>query len=207
MACIFKRAISPEQKEVRRTQILDAAAARFEMNTFDTIKLASIAADVGITKAALYRYFRSKETLFLALFERAFEQVSTDVDKIDGDRLADTLCDILLDVPLYPRLSAILSIVLEHDLTVEEARAFKTFVLKHLNIVAKKLADKSDFDVETASAKLLQVQQALIGSWHMCHRSSVIERVVMEPALRSLALDFEACLRGLVTAIVNDGRT
>ena len=204
VVCIFKRARSTEQKAERRTEILDAAARRFEYATFGEIKLSSIAADVGITKAALYRYFRNKEILFLALFERAFEQLSNEAEKIDRNRLAESMCDTLLGVPLYARLSAILSIILEHNLSAVEARTFKLFVLRQLEIMAQKLADKSSYDVEYSSVKLLQIQQVMIGSWHMCHRSDVINQVVKEPELRPLDLNFETSLRDLVAVVLQD---
>jgi len=204
VVCIFKRARSTEQKAERRSEILDAAARRFEYATFDEIKLSSVAADVGITKAALYRYFRNKETVFLALFERAFEQLGNDSDKVDRNRLAESMCDIMLGVPLYARLSAILSIILEHNLSAVEARTFKLFVLRQLDVMAQKLADKSAYDVEYSSTKLLQIQQAMIGSWHMCHRSDVIAQVVKEEKLRPLDLDFETCFRDLVAIILQD---
>ena len=74
--CPFQRARSPEQKAERRAQILAAAATFFEQERFEAISLASIARKAGVTKAALYRYFSSKEALFLGLYLDELEQVS-----------------------------------------------------------------------------------------------------------------------------------
>ena len=83
MKAIRKRARGEEQKALRRAQILAAAEARFHATGYERISLSEIAADVGLTKAALYRYFRSKEALFIGLFDRAFARL------LEGARTVD----------------------------------------------------------------------------------------------------------------------
>ncbi|WP_156506077.1 TetR/AcrR family transcriptional regulator, partial [Oleiphilus sp. HI0117] len=75
MCLIKQRANNPEQKALRKQQILDATRKRFSDLAYEDLNLNVIAADVGITKAALYRYFRNKETLFLALFVETLEEL------------------------------------------------------------------------------------------------------------------------------------
>ena len=100
MQCIIKcRAKTPEQKALRLTQIMDVTAARFATLSYEEVNLKHIAADVGITKAALYRYFRNKETLFLALYtQEATNFVATAAAEIFQQSLTDALCNARLTV-------------------------------------------------------------------------------------------------------------
>ena len=100
MSSIKQRAVSSEQKQQRISQILDAAANQFSHQDYIDIRLVDIASDVGITKAALYRYFRTKETLFLALYEQQLNLL--------GERAKDALASEAL-VPALKK--AILSAV------------------------------------------------------------------------------------------------
>lgn len=68
-----------------RTQILDAARNRFVEHGFDKTSLREVADDVGVTKAALYYHFPSKEDLLVALLEPLNEAGLDFVDKLTGD--------------------------------------------------------------------------------------------------------------------------
>ncbi|MDI2132725.1 TetR/AcrR family transcriptional regulator [Yinghuangia seranimata] len=50
--------------------LLDAAATRFSRDGYDAVSVRDIAADVGVNPALIYRYFGSKEKLFVAVVSR-----------------------------------------------------------------------------------------------------------------------------------------
>jgi TetR/AcrR family transcriptional regulator len=54
----------------RESAILDAAQKRFAHFGISKVTMDEVAADVGLKKASLYYYFRTKEDLFLAVIER-----------------------------------------------------------------------------------------------------------------------------------------
>jgi AcrR family transcriptional regulator len=58
--------VTSARLEIRREQILDAAIACFARNGFHRTTMADIAAEAGITPAAIYRYFASKEDVIEA---------------------------------------------------------------------------------------------------------------------------------------------
>ena len=58
----------PGQKQQR---ILDAAIAEFAANGFAGANINRIARQAGISIGAMYKYFRSKEDLYLTIIERA----------------------------------------------------------------------------------------------------------------------------------------
>src|SRR5690348_9357201 len=61
--------VSPEHQHARRDQILTAAAACFARHGFAVTSMPEIASMAGLSVGALYRYFASKEQLFLAVVE------------------------------------------------------------------------------------------------------------------------------------------
>ena len=64
-----KRARTSHAKDVRRTELLDAALAEFFESGFSAARMTDIASRAGVSKGTLYLYFDSKEALFRALIE------------------------------------------------------------------------------------------------------------------------------------------
>ncbi len=60
-------------------RILDAAACLFAGNHFHSVRMEDIAAEADVGKGTLYRYFRDKEELYLALLSRASGQIREQV--------------------------------------------------------------------------------------------------------------------------------
>ena len=58
------------------TRVLDAAEKAFADQGFAGARVNGIAAEAGVNKAMLYYYFESKEGLYRAVFERAFDQIA-----------------------------------------------------------------------------------------------------------------------------------
>jgi AcrR family transcriptional regulator len=65
------RAKSPEQVD----RMLDAAARLFGAHRFHEVRMDDVAAAAEVGKGTLYRYFRDKEELYLALLDRAGKQM------------------------------------------------------------------------------------------------------------------------------------
>lgn len=63
----FQRARRPEQKRLRQTAILEAALQLANREGIRNISLADIAAEVGMHKTALLRYFETREDIYLHL--------------------------------------------------------------------------------------------------------------------------------------------
>jgi AcrR family transcriptional regulator len=55
--------------------MLDAAARLFGSQRFHEVRMEDIAAEAAVGKGTLYRYFNDKEELYLALLERASQQL------------------------------------------------------------------------------------------------------------------------------------
>jgi AcrR family transcriptional regulator len=59
----------PDLRDRKARAIVDAAAQVFAESGFRAARIADVAARAGIGKGTLYEYFRSKEELFLAVFD------------------------------------------------------------------------------------------------------------------------------------------
>jgi AcrR family transcriptional regulator len=199
MCLIKQRANNPEQKALRRQQILLATKNRFRSCSYEEVNLNHIAADAGITKAALYRYFRNKETLFIALFVESLEAliVSSETEMRQAS-IADSICNVLIGNPIFCKLSAILHTILERNLSLDEASEFKYTLLKLMGQLCTKIQAHPTVpnltQTETMSL-LMQIQQALIGVWHMTHPTGAIAEVLEKPPLDIFKRSFEDTLK------------
>jgi AcrR family transcriptional regulator len=61
-------------------RILNAAAKLFAGNHFHEVRMEDISTEANVGKGTLYRYFRDKEELYLALLERAAFQIEQLID-------------------------------------------------------------------------------------------------------------------------------
>jgi AcrR family transcriptional regulator len=57
--------------DARRRQIVDAARVRFAGHGFARTSMADIVAEAGLSNGAIYRYFRSKDEIVVAVCEQA----------------------------------------------------------------------------------------------------------------------------------------
>src|ERR1700761_5292813 len=74
---IAGRALSVRTKTPAQAEkILDAAASLFATQRFHEARMEDIAAAAEVGKGTLYRYFKDKEELYLALLERAAVGIS-----------------------------------------------------------------------------------------------------------------------------------
>ncbi|MFC1619891.1 TetR/AcrR family transcriptional regulator [Candidatus Neomarinimicrobiota bacterium] len=70
-----------KEKESRRNAILAAAEKRFAKEGFHVTTLDEVAADVDISKATIYLYFKNKEELFFSILEEKFDQYIQSISK------------------------------------------------------------------------------------------------------------------------------
>lgn len=79
----------PDLEARRKAEILDAAAAAFAEFGFAGTQVQAIADRLGVGNGTVYRYFPTKEALFLAAVERGLEELSAEMDAVVADETAD----------------------------------------------------------------------------------------------------------------------
>jgi AcrR family transcriptional regulator len=72
----------PELESRRKAQILDVAARIFATYGFANTQVQTIANHLGVGNGTVYRYFPTKDQLFLAAVERGLKELETEMDLI-----------------------------------------------------------------------------------------------------------------------------
>lgn len=93
----------PDLEARRRTEILNAAALAFADLGFASTDVQVIADRVGVGKGTVYRYFATKEALFLAAVERGLQDLTERVDSAIADPSADPLALVEIAIRTYFR--------------------------------------------------------------------------------------------------------
>jgi AcrR family transcriptional regulator len=109
--------VVPEYKEQARARIVDAAVKSIAQHGLLGSTMDAIAADLGVSKGALYLYFPSKTKLLEAIFDRSREDVLRRFEEAvaSGD-VAERIASVLEDV-----FSGEFDISVWNQLTLESA--------------------------------------------------------------------------------------
>jgi AcrR family transcriptional regulator len=135
----FVRARRPEQKRLREAAILDAARELALRDGVGAVSLAAIAADVGMHKSALLKYFGTREEIFLRLAEDEWrgwaEQVVTDIGAAGAAGLPDALGRSIAGRPLFCQLLTHSTLTLERNVSLDAVRRSKAAALRATDAV------------------------------------------------------------------------
>ena len=151
MTLAKKRARSLEEKSFRRQQILDAAAALFQEVGYEGFSVALLANKAGVVKGTLYLYFKTREEVFLALYEQSLNRVSEClIAQLTPGMSARAFCELLYEVAfgdsLYVPLQARLEKVIEHNVSIDSLIDSKRNFVKQVGRIAAATATAIDLD-------------------------------------------------------------
>jgi len=90
----------PELEARRRSQILDVAARVFASHGFANTQVQTIANHVGVGNGTVYRYFPTKDQLFLATVERGLQALTAEMDRV-LDQPLDPLDGLVAAIRTY----------------------------------------------------------------------------------------------------------
>jgi len=138
------------EKLQRRNSIIAAAEKRFFERGFDGVSMDDVAKDLELSKPALYRYFRNKESLYIAVvlrgmlilrdtFKEAVAQKQTGVDKVSA-YLRALYFSFVREHSNYYRLLNVarerrfMDLFAKHE--VDDADKFGTLALESLTLLA-----------------------------------------------------------------------
>lgn len=77
MASSILKQLREDEREARKSLILEAVLKLFEQKPFDEIGMRDIAAEAGVSPAAIYRYFPSQDELFMEAFIKDLSSIRT----------------------------------------------------------------------------------------------------------------------------------
>ena len=203
---MVKRASGELEKGERRSEILERADELFRDHAFDEIKMADLAADLGLAKGTLYLYFSSKEALFLALLgdrlETAYAKLfallgaESSTGEVSVESVARSTAETIAADLTLPRLLAIMHSVLEQRLPFEEAVAFKRDLASSLSEAGRRLAQAlPPLSPEEGSRFFLYLYAQVVGLASLTDLSPFMKRISAEKGLEIFRCGFEGTLR------------
>jgi AcrR family transcriptional regulator len=111
---------APDWRLRRRARIVEAASRLFAERAYALVQMDDVAGAAGMSKATIYRYFRSKESLYLEIFDQALLALIDRIEEFRRRRL-----------PPRETMSAIIAAIVE------------TFVV-HIGTLRSLLADDAE---------------------------------------------------------------
>jgi TetR/AcrR family transcriptional regulator len=204
-----RRAVTDALKDARRDAILAAARALFCAEPFESIAMSQVAAAAGLAKGTLYLYFRTREEIFLALLTREYSAwlaaFAEEAKRFATPEAAlDWIAASLSGRQELVLLAGILHAVLERNLSVETARAFKLGVDAGIASIVPDLARALHLDSEKDARRFLNWLQASVVGIHQLASPAPTVRTAMaqEPRLAGMTVDFQQELRAMLGALL-----
>lgn len=213
----FVRAHSPEQREVRRTTILDTARAMLDEMPVADITLNGLSRKSCMAKSNVLRYFESREAVLLELCAEALEEwvidlepklsgamSATDPAPVRAERVVAVITASLAERPVLCDLMSAQAGVLEHNISTGTVLRYKRAAIANIgrltDMVARHLPELGSEDAGTFT-KLAALMATSV--WTHSHApQAVLAAYEMDPSLQPYQLDFESTLRGALDVIM-----
>jgi AcrR family transcriptional regulator len=141
VVAINQRARSSEQKALRRHAVLETAEVYFKEVGYEAFSMAQLAKKSGVAKGTLYLYFKTREELFLTLYEQSLVRWSqifigslsdTTTSKTYAQSLYKTTQADGVFLPLLIRLEH----VIEHNVAILRLIESKRVFINQVEAVA-----------------------------------------------------------------------
>lgn len=207
-----QRARSQADKDVRRTQLIEAATRLFAHASFEAVTIARVAEAAGVAKGTAYIYFATKEALFLELVRAELTQwldsLTLKLKRLRSTQPAravpNAVARSLAERPVLRRLLVLLHTVIEPNIDEASARHFKLFLRDLLAETGAAIAQKiPGLRHEDAMTLVLQTHALVISITQLADPPPVIARVIAADAsLQSICLDFESFLADTLGTLV-----
>lgn len=206
-----QNAISPEAKAQRRADFLRSARALF-LSQQRLPAVADIAADTGLAKGTVYRYFQSKEQIFLALlsddFAAFFSQLAAVIAKLPtplsaaAGPFAKQYLQLLQQSDSLLPLLALLNAVLEQNLPQQQLLAFKQQLAQGLDGLGAQLAARfTELTPARASQLLLHSYALTLGLYQSTYLPASVQQLLQQQGLNQLQRDFASELTQALAAL------
>ncbi len=165
----WQRARSDEQKAERIRELTNAAARLYESTPLAGITIAMIAREAGWTRSNVYKYFSTKEEVYLELLKEDLRAWCCDIVEAirsKADWTAEALAAIWSEKSIQEeRMIELLSVlfpILERNSSVERLTAFKIELMSDLGQLGEALAGALPFRDGQAVADFLQASSSLL---------------------------------------------
>ncbi|QNR68922.1 TetR/AcrR family transcriptional regulator [Paenibacillus peoriae] len=198
-----KRAMTDEAKALKAQAILDQAARMLEESEYNHIKMSDIAKEMKMSKGILFVYFKTKEALFFNLLCREYENrlirftelINIHPIKTFNDfkhLIMTELIELIDHKPLYIRLEAMRSTVLEINVDAEMMLELKTkLYLQMMEMIS--FICKDNVLMESEVMDIFQAQASIIiGCKSSTSIPAEVTAIIEEKKMDGFKRDFKA---------------
>jgi AcrR family transcriptional regulator len=192
----WQRARSYEQIQERIDTILDAAGRVFQNQPYEKVTMQMIAREAKFTRSNLYRYFNTREEIFVTLFMKDIDswikQVKSTVrSEMDLETFVKTWTQILCRQRRLLELSPLLSVSLEQNTSEEIYRQTKLILFERMSEAIPVLQRVLPLLTVAQGFEFLLLHQSLVaGIWPMSQYTDRQRQVLAENELQLLEIDF-----------------
>lgn len=202
----WERACNREQKEQRISEIVAATARLYKEYRFDEISFALIAKEAKFTRSNIYKYFNSKEEIFLELLKHDVVLLRKDLEKAyrknkiySVKEFASVWGKTLLKHERLLSLLTILFTSLEKNSSMQSLIDFKKKTGDELKEFSDLLCGVFPTLTSEKAAEFMHMQMALaIGLYSMANLSEVQKKAIEQSGTDHYIVDFGVCFQETV---------
>lgn len=182
----WERAVTEEQYLFRTHEITEATSRLFTTNRYEDITFAMIAKEANFTRSNLYRYFKTKEDIFLKLLELDASQWKADIlqvlghEKLSDREFASRWIDVLLKYNQMVNLLSILHTILEPKASIEALLSFGQSYVNEVKVVARRLHEILPFSSVETAFEFVFTQNSMVSSLIAMYYPSEKKKVLYE---------------------------
>jgi AcrR family transcriptional regulator len=167
-----------ELTEARREQILDAAETVFSERGFDKARMDDIVRESGLSKGALYWYYKSKDALIQALLDRVFISEMQEAEALlETDLNANARLRMFIGYAVreYKRFEKLLPLAYEFVALAARSKSVRSTLvgyfrryLKLLTLIIQEGVKTGEFlpcDAEAAAISLICMYEGMAMLW------------------------------------------
>ena len=206
----WERARTEEQKEKRIAEIVAATERLYEKYCFEDITFVLIAEEADFTRSNLYKYFSSKEEIFLEFLRQDIEKWRKNLVtkfKSDKDYFVTDFVEIWVNTLVKHKrlleLIAILFSFLEKNTTVESLIEFKLSIKNDLEQLIGLICRIFPDLTEQKAADFVYLQFAsAVGLYQMTDHSENQLKAMEHPELKDMKIEFSPYFKNSVEYIL-----
>jgi len=207
----WERARTEEQKEQRIAEIIEATARLYEKHSFEEITFVLIAKEATFTRSNLYKYFNSKEEIFLefikhdiVLWRKNVVAAFTPDKTLSVKEFASAWVSLMSRHERLIKLMSILHNSLEKNVSIENLTEFKRGAKEELLMLSELLCSVFPKLTIEKAATFLQLQiSAAIGLFQMTDLSETQQHILDNPEFAVLKLDFIHSFQKTIEYLLN----
>ncbi|MCH4887730.1 TetR/AcrR family transcriptional regulator [Acidaminobacter sp. JC074] len=176
----FERARSDQNKEIRLNEIKTAAIKLFYEKSFSEISMAGIAKELNFTRGNLYKYYQTKEAIYLDIILDDIKKWVFDLKERSHNNPAKSIeefVDLWTDVTIKNKqliqLLSIMFTILERNAPLENLISFKKSMMLESAQLIEIIQSQINLSPEDTFKFVNYHVSTSIGLYPVCHPSEV----------------------------------